>query len=103
MTILQDVLLAESPNLAESYSRNDTKRELALLFRSLRKQAGLTQKELAARSGLSQSHISKMEAATGGLPEIESWSRYFHACGKRVKITPYAESERPEDELCVLI
>lgn len=103
MSLLKDVLLAENPDLAASYSRNDTKRELALLFRSLRKQAGLTQKELAARSGLSQPHISKMEAATGALPEIESWSRYFHACGKRVKITPYADEERPDDELCVLI
>ena len=103
MSVLKNIILEENPDLATSYSRNDTKRELALLFRSLRKQAGLTQIELAARSGLSQSHISKMEAATGALPEVESWSRYFHACGKRVKITPYDAADRPDDELCVLI
>ncbi|WP_300031442.1 helix-turn-helix transcriptional regulator [uncultured Roseobacter sp.] len=105
MNQLKNMLFAEDPELAESYDRNKAKRDMALLFRSLRKKAGLTQVELAERSGLSQSHISKMEAATGALPEIQSCSRYFHACGARLKIVPFQDDaeEVSGNEMCAVI
>ncbi|WP_436399493.1 helix-turn-helix domain-containing protein [Roseobacter sp. S98] len=105
MITLKDLLIADDPALAESWDRNKAKRDMALLFRSLRKKAGLTQTELAERSGLSQSHISKMESATGALPEIQSCSRYFHACGARLKITPFVDEaeEAVGDEVCAVI
>lgn len=105
MTSLKNLLFIEDPALADSWDRNRAKRDMALLFRSLRKKAGLTQVELAERSGLSQSHISKMESATGALPEIQSCSRYFHACGARLKITPFEveAEETTGDEVCAVI
>lgn len=81
MAKLRDALLAEDGELAASYERNAPKRRLALALRSLRKEAGLTQAQVAAQSGLTQSHVSKMESATGPMPTTESLNRYADACG----------------------
>lgn len=81
MTKLRETLLAEDRELSASYERNAPKRKLALALRSLRKDAGLTQEQVAARSGLTQSHVSKMESATGPMPTTESLNRYADACG----------------------
>lgn len=68
------------PDLAERARGNEVKRKLALALRALRKERGLTQKDMEARSGLSQSMVSRLEAPTGALPNWETVTRYVAAC-----------------------
>lgn len=83
---LGEILLDADPELRASFEANTEKRDLALALRSLRRWAGLTQAEVAERSGLSQSHISKIEAATGPMPTTETLHRYAAACDAKVQI-----------------
>lgn len=78
----RDRLRAERPDIAARAQGHEVKRKLALALalRALRKQRGLTQKEVEARSGLSQSMVSRIEAPTGSLPNWETVMRYVAAC-----------------------
>lgn len=71
---------AARPDIAERARGHELKRKLALALRALRKERGLTQKDVEARSGLSQSMVSRLEAPTGGLPNWETVARYVSAC-----------------------
>lgn len=97
MTSLKSVLLSEDADLAKAYDMSRAKREIALMLRELRRKSGLTQIQLAQNSGLSQSHISKMESPTGGLPEIESCAKYVHGCGETLVMSPCAPGAFVDD------
>lgn len=81
MSDLKDRLLADDPKLARAWEKNTLKRRAAADLRALRKHAELTQEEVAARAGISQSQISKMESAVGDLPSHRMMQRYAAACG----------------------
>lgn len=51
----------------------------------LRKKAGLTQKQLADKIGITQSVISELEDADYGGNSVEMLSRVFHALGGRLE------------------
>ena len=63
----------------------DIYREIRELVIGARDRAGLTQKELAARSGLTQSNISNIEKGTTH-PTIDSLKKIADATGKRLVI-----------------
>ena len=86
MSNLRDRLLAGNAKLRAEYEKSTPKRELALALRALRKSANLTQRDVADRSGLTQSHISKMEAPDGPMPTDDSKVKYAKACGADVLI-----------------
>lgn len=81
MSIIRDALLSEDQALRAEFDKNTPKRELAMALRALRKHAGLTQQQVAARSGLTQSRVSKMETPTGPIATTASLNRYADACG----------------------
>ena len=83
---LTETLLAEDGGLRRSFAANAEKRGLALAARALRRASGLTQRQLAARARLSQSHVSKIESATGPMPSLTTLRRYAAACGAQVTI-----------------
>lgn len=54
---------------------------------SARKQAGLTQDEVAVRMGTTKSAVSRLEASLRnerGSPSFGTLRKYAHACGKRL-------------------
>lgn len=73
-------LRAARPEIADLARGNEVKRKLALALRALRKERGLTQRDVEGRSGLSQSMLSRLEAPTGSLPNWETVMRYVTAC-----------------------
>lgn len=73
-------LLKLRPDAAEDLRRNETKRKLAQALRALRKEKGLTQRDIEDRSTLSQPVISRLEAPTGALPNWDTVMRYVEAC-----------------------
>ncbi|SFQ05317.1 helix-turn-helix domain-containing protein [Tranquillimonas alkanivorans] len=83
------------PDIGPRAEKQAMKRDLALALRALRKRQGLTQKDVEARSGLTQPLISRMESATGSLPTLETLMRYAEACNGQVTLSlrPLVEGE----------
>ncbi|SDY01298.1 Helix-turn-helix [Allochromatium warmingii] len=78
----QPAFKAAWDELEESYSA------LNELLRA-RKQAGLTQEEVAARMGTTKSAVSRLEASIRnekGSPSFATLRKYAHACGKQLII-----------------
>jgi transcriptional regulator with XRE-family HTH domain len=72
--------LERAPAFAELWQRTELKRAVATLLVRARKRASLTQEELANRLGLGQPQVSRMESATGSVPELPTIVRYLAAC-----------------------
>lgn len=56
---------------------------------SARKAAGLTQEQVAARMGVSQPSLARIESTLGSRkhsPSLETLRKYARACGKRLEI-----------------
>ena len=69
------------PDLDEADHQQTVRRELARRLRQTRKARGLTQAQIAERSGMTQSQISILEAPKGNMPGLTSIHRYMKACG----------------------
>jgi len=87
ISALAEALFADDPALQASFAANAEKRDLALALRALRRWAGLSQIDLSERAGIPQSHVSKIEAATGPMPTADTLHRYAAACRARVRIS----------------
>lgn len=68
------------------------------MLRSARAQAGLTQAELAARLGVSQSAIAKLERQ-GSNPTVETLDRTLRATGHRLQLIAPAWSDGVDESL----
>ena len=68
------------PDVVAQAETHEFKRKLALALRALRKEKQLTQKDIEARSTLTQPMISRLEAPAGGLPNWDTVMRYVQAC-----------------------
>ncbi|MFG6510621.1 MULTISPECIES: helix-turn-helix domain-containing protein [unclassified Sulfitobacter] len=79
-TSLQTELRRVHPDLAERQSKNARKRGIAVRLRALRDARGLTQDEVAAAAGMTQSMIARLEAMSGPVPSLQSIERYVDAC-----------------------
>lgn len=80
-------LLREShPDLDRVDHNEFGRRQLARQLRETRKARGLTQREVAERSGMNQSQIATLESPRGGMPLLETIQRYMRACNAPVYI-----------------
>jgi len=73
--------------------------EVARLIYDLRKEAGLTQKELATRVGTTQSVISRLEDADYGGHSLSMLSRIAASLNRRLMVSIIAD--KPGKEVCV--
>lgn len=62
----------------------DLEYQVASELAAARKEAGLTQAQVAAIMGTTQSVVSRIER--GANISVETISRYAHACGKRLEV-----------------
>mgnify|MGYP002620051709 CR=1 FL=1 len=53
---------------------------------AMRKRAGLTQAQVAARMGRQVPHVSKLERYSARLPQLPTVIRYLHAVGARLVV-----------------
>ena len=79
-TSFRSRLLERRPDVVPEIETHALKRKLALALRALRKEKGMTQKDVERRSTLSQPMISRLESPTGSLPAWETVMRYVTAC-----------------------
>src|SRR6185312_16946341 len=70
------------------------------LVRNARKQAGLTQAELAERAGVTQSVVARLERG-GGNPTFLTLERVLHAAGHRLELSAVEQGLRTVDETLI--
>lgn len=68
------------PELGKTDQSELVRRQLARRLRETRKARGLTQAEVAERSGIPQPQIAVMEAPRGSMPRVDTLRRYMKAC-----------------------
>ena len=68
------------PDAAGEIYKDKQRRKIALALRSLRKERGMTQKDIEKNSTLSQPVISRLEVPTGPFPTWDTIIRYIQAC-----------------------
>ena len=71
----------KSPTYREAFERSLHQIDLALLVREMREDAGLTQSELAAKVGTTQSVIARLEDAEYTGHSLTMLQRIASACG----------------------
>ncbi len=77
--------MENDPEYRESYESLETEFALASAIIEARKQAGLTQEQLAERMGISQPYVAKLEG--GKNPSINTLERIAEATGSQLKIS----------------
>ena len=65
---------------------SDAEFQIAKLVYSLRNELGLTQKELAEKTGINQSNISKLEKGSGNIT-LKTLDRIIKSLGKKLTIS----------------
>jgi transcriptional regulator with XRE-family HTH domain len=86
--------LATDPEFREVYERERARYELRNALIKARVDAGLTQKELAERLGVSQPVIARLESG-GRFPNVETLMRLAAVLGVAIVITGDALEVRP--------
>ena len=84
-----DIFLEEQlqdPNFAERFQSAGEAWDIALQITSLRKEAGLSQKELAHKLKTSQQQISRMESPSYEGHSLSMLRRVAHALNAEVKV-----------------
>ncbi len=79
-------LALSNPETKKEYDAMEPEFQLILETLRLREELNLTQQELAERTGINRSDISKIEHATAN-PSLKTIKRLAAAFGKRVRIT----------------
>lgn len=83
-------MLAENPELQEELDEFDREYEFRKKLVLARKEAGLTQKEIEAKTGLAQKAISRLENDTDVSPSVKTLRKYLHALGYELDIVKAA-------------
>ncbi len=88
--------IMNNPEAKETYERKKHEIQIALLMRSVRKEANLSQEEVAKRMKTTRSAVSRMESSGAGRhsPSIDTLLKYAHALGYALKID-FMPIERP--------
>lgn len=76
----------KEPGFREGYDALEDEFSLASMLISARTRAKLTQAEVAAKMGTSQSTVARLESGTAK-PSLATLQRYAEATGARLKIT----------------
>ena len=95
---VREELLHESPEARELWRKTEAKRRISLMFARMRASKGLSQKDIASFAEWDKSYVSRLEGAQGGLPDLQTLTRFAEACGLTIGIVicdPNSESDNP--------
>ena len=77
--------MMKAPEFAAAYAEADAEYSVLEAMLKDRIEAGLTQAEVAARAGTTQSAIARLEGGSVS-PTVETLRKYAKAVGKRLKV-----------------
>lgn len=83
-TVEQAQRIRELPGYEKAKRKFELEYQIASELAAARKGAGLTQAQIAAIMGTTQSVVSRIER--GANISVETISRYAHACGRRLEV-----------------
>lgn len=78
--------LKQDPDFARRWQQNKNRRAIALALARMRSQEQLTQAEVARRAGWRQSHVARLESASGPEPSMVTLARFAQACGQQAGV-----------------
>ncbi|MEG3633161.1 helix-turn-helix transcriptional regulator [Micromonospora palythoicola] len=81
-------------------NEEDAVLDLGSLLRALRRQADLSQRELAERSGVPQSTVARIESRRSADPQFGTVQRLVRAAGGTLRIAGPDERALPADVIC---
>lgn len=73
-------IFARDQKALQDWQNSAPRRRLADALLAMRKRAGLSQLDVARAADWNQTHVARMESATGPWPNRESLNAYIHAC-----------------------
>lgn len=82
--VVAEDIFSSAPESGKLWNRQSHARSIATVFTVIRTQAGMTQAEIAAKTGWNKAYISRLESAAGGVPDSVTIARYAEACGMEV-------------------
>jgi transcriptional regulator with XRE-family HTH domain len=82
--VLQERMLRDDPEYRRLWEATEPKRKIAIALVRMRKQAGRTQSDVAQRAGWDKAFVSRLEGASGAVPDTSTLARYAEACGRSV-------------------
>lgn len=87
MTNMKDFLKKQlkDPEFKKEYDALDAEFSIVQAMLDARKNAGLTQKDLAAKTGIAQADISKLESGRGN-PSLRTLQRLADGMGMKLKL-----------------
>jgi transcriptional regulator with XRE-family HTH domain len=74
----------QDPKYRRLWEASAPKRAIAIALVRMRKQAGLTQSDVAQRAKWDKAFVSRLEGAGGAVPDTNTLARYAEACGRSV-------------------
>lgn len=75
----------QNPEFKKEWDENELEYQLMVMILKARNEQNLTQSELAERTGIRQSNISRIEKGQA-LPSISTLCKIAHGLGKRLQI-----------------
>lgn len=75
----------QNPEFKKEWDENELEYQLMMMILKARNEQNLTQSELAERTGIRQSNISRIEKGQA-LPSISTLCKIAHGLGKRLQI-----------------
>ncbi len=82
-----DEQIKKNPEFAKELEEADAEVRLAIELARVREQRGLTQRQLAARAGMKQPQIARLEQG-GYLPNLSTLLRLLQVLGARLEVGP---------------
>jgi transcriptional regulator with XRE-family HTH domain len=82
-----DEQIKKNPDFAKELEEAEADVRLAIELARVREQRGLTQRQLAARAGMKQPQVARLEQG-GALPNMSTLLRVLKVLGARLEIDP---------------
>lgn len=89
--------LRQNPEYQAIYDEEAAKSELWLQLASARQEAGLTQKQLAERLGVSQAQVARIEKEGYDAYTLNTLRRYIAALGEEYELEVRIRRREPEE------
>lgn len=86
-------ILRERPQVNKLWLETEPRRRISLMLVRLRKERGLSQKQIAERAGWDKAFVSRLESSSDRVPDSDTVARYAKACGLTAGVVI---SERPD-------
>jgi transcriptional regulator with XRE-family HTH domain len=79
-------VLKKFPATRKVWIDAEPRRKIGAMLAGIRKEAGLSQRQLGEQTGWDKSFVSRLESARGSIPDLETIARYAQACNAQAGV-----------------